>query len=300
MTEPFRLKQLMVALELGDSDQATLDYLDFFTSQIPTEAAYFLHVVPRFDLFNEMYEREAQGVVSNYELNEEVIDRMEAKIRERFSKDNALRVELDVREGDPLEELLNDAGEVKADLAVIGQKTQSGQHGILARNFARKVPSNALVIPDQARPQLKKILVPIDFSENSVKALQTALALNEALAEPAKVIALNVYDMPNVSVYRIQKSREQLKRMLEEDRREAFHAFLDTHAGEAAGKIETVLIERIDPGIPSYITDYAEHNDIDLIVMGAKGHSRVELLLLGSITEKVLTHNRRIPTLVVK
>ena len=300
MSEPFTIRQAIVALELGSTDEAILDYLDFFTSQAPMGAAYFLHVVPKFDLFNKMYEREVQGLISNYELNEDVIARMEGKIRDRLTKKNTVHIEFDVREGDPLEELLKDAEDVGADLAIIGQKSSSDKHGILARNLARKVRCNALIIPEQAKPQLKKILVPVDFSENSVKALQTALAINRQLEEQAIVVALNVYDMPNMSVYRVQKSREQLKKMLEEDRREAFRAFLRTHAPEEADAIETVLIERIDPGIPSYITDYGRSADIDLIVMGAKGHSKVELLLLGSITEKVLTVNEQIPILVVK
>ena len=46
--------------------------------------------------------------------------------------------------------------------------------------------------------------------------------------------------------------------------------------------------------------DYAYDKKADLIVMGAKGHSQVELLLMGSVTEKVLAVNESIPTLVVK
>jgi nucleotide-binding universal stress UspA family protein len=294
------VKQAIVALELGSADEAILDYLDFFTSEVPMGAAYFLHVVPKLDVFNTMREREAEGLISNYELNEDVISRMEAKIRDRLTHKNAVHIEFDVREGDPLEELIKDAEDIGADLAVIGQKSSVDQHGILARNLARKVRCNALIIPDQARPQIKKIVVPVDFSENSVKALQIALAIARQVEEKAKVVALNVYDMPNMSVYRVQKSREKLKAMLEDDRREAFRAFLRSHAREEADNIETVLIERIDPGIPSYITNYAREAEADLIVMGAKGHSKVELLLLGSITEKVLTVNERTPVLVVK
>ena len=54
------------------------------------------------------------------------------------------------------------------------------------------------------------------------------------------------------------------------------------------------------PWIPHYIKEYAEENEVDFIVMGAKGHSKVELLLLGSVTEKLLSINNSIPTLIVK
>ena len=46
--------------------------------------------------------------------------------------------------------------------------------------------------------------------------------------------------------------------------------------------------------------DFAKQHNVDLIVTGAKGHSQVELLLLGSVTEKLLAINDSLPTLVVK
>ena len=46
--------------------------------------------------------------------------------------------------------------------------------------------------------------------------------------------------------------------------------------------------------------DWLRAQGVDLVVMGAKGHSKVELLLLGSVTEHFLGINSRVPTLVVK
>jgi nucleotide-binding universal stress UspA family protein len=54
------------------------------------------------------------------------------------------------------------------------------------------------------------------------------------------------------------------------------------------------------PGIGSYIMDTVTDAGADLVVMGAKGHSHVERLLMGSVTEKVLALTTQIPVLVVK
>ena len=298
--QPFQVRQAIVALELGPTDDRILEYLNFFTREIPTGAAYFLHVLPRFDLFNTMVEREAQAVVSNYEINDEVVARMERKIRARLANDNAVHIEFDVKEGDPLEELLEDAADVKADLVVIGQRSGVSHHGILAKNLARKATCNALIIPDEAKAQISRILVPIDFSEYSIKALRTAIALKLELYEPAEIVCLNVFEVPNLSVYKIQKTREQFQEMLEKDHREAFDAFLNTHVPDYKGDIKVELICREGAGIAQYIMDYAAGEEASLIVMGAKGHSQVELLLMGSVTEKLLAINESIPTLVVK
>jgi len=46
------------------------------------------------------------------------------------------------------------------------------------------------------------------------------------------------------------------------------------------------------------IADYAEDNDIDLIVIGSHGRSGVRRALLGSVTERVL-RSTTVPVLVV-
>ena len=297
---PFSIQQAMVALELGSTDNKILEYLDFLTAQIPTGSAYFLHVLPRFNVLSHVLEREGESTVSNYEINDEVVDRMQREIRARMDHRDGLHVQFDVKEGDPLEQLLEDAEDVDAELTVIGQKSGADKHGILGKNLARKTKGNTLIIPDQAKVQMKHMIVPIDFSKNSIKALRTAIAINESLSEPARITVLNVYEMPNLSVYKIQRTREQFERMLQKDHEEAMNAFLNTQVPDHRDKLDTKLIMQETPGVAQYIVDTAKEQKGDFIVMGAKGHSKVELLLLGSVTEKLLGLNERIPTLVVK
>ncbi|MBK7873046.1 MAG: universal stress protein [Saprospiraceae bacterium] len=304
---PLQVKQAVVALELGDSDEKLLDYLDFFARQVPIASAEFLHVLPKFDLFNSLFGKEGEGMVSNYELNEETIREMKIETKARLEKRNILpsgrqmeKVEYDVREGNPLEELLKEVIETKADLVVIGQKNARGQHGILARNLARKTSSNALIVPEAARKSLRKILVPIDFSASSIKGLQMALAINQELKEPADIICVNVYEMPNIAAVYIRKTTDELKKMVEQDRTEAFRAFLRTYGGPEHHLVKTVLIENKVGDIGTYLMDYALETNANLLIMGAKGHSKVELLLLGSVTERLLSENDLIPTLIVK
>ena len=298
--EPFQIRQGMLALELGSTDSKTLEYLDFLTNQVPTGAIYFLHVLPRFDVLNSMLGRQGEGMVSKYEINDEVVAKMEEEIRTRMSTHEGMHVQFDVKEGAPLEQLLEDAKDVQSDLVIIGQKSGVSRHGILAKNLARRAPGNTLIVPDQSKVRLKRILVPIDFSQNSIDAMHTALSLNESLEEPAEVVAVNIYEMPNLSVYKIQRTRAQFEKMLRKDHEEAFEAFLNTHFPDHKDQIRIELIMQEAPGIAQYVMDFADEQEADMIIMGAKGHSKVELLLLGSVTEKLLAINEHIPTLVVK
>jgi nucleotide-binding universal stress UspA family protein len=286
--------QALLALELADVDHPMLDFFNFFSSQIPVGAAHLIHVLPNIDFFHET------NGLSPYEIDQEVINRMEEEIKGRLPGNHSIYLQFDIKQGDPLEEILRDAEEIDADLVVMGNRSDTEVHNVPAQNLVRKVKGNALVIPDQAKPQITHILVPIDFSANSIRALQAALALNQQLDKPARITCVNVYDMPNLSVYKLGRSREQLKALIEEDRNSAFQAFLHTYAGEQEENIQTALIERDLPGISRYIYDYAQEKGADLVVMGAKGHSKVDLLLMGSVTEKWLSINDKIPSLIVK
>ena len=127
-----------------------------------------------------------------------------------------------------------------------------------------------------------------------------AIGIAKQLITPAQVVCLNVYEMPNFASFNISKTREQFRVMIEEDRMEALDAFLYSYAPEDKERIQKVLLQREMPWVPHYIMEYANNKNIDFIVMGAKGHSKVELLFIGSVTEKLLMLNDSIPTLIVK
>ena len=75
---------------------------------------------------------------------------------------------------------------------------------------------------------------------------------------------------------------------------------MSAYAPKDQHDIPTVLVERKRPGLAHYILQFAKQEEFDLIVMGAKGHSTLERLLMGSVTERILTQNETLATLVVK
>ena len=65
---------------------------------------------------------------------------------------------------------------------------------------------------------------------------------------------------------------------------------------EAGVKIEPVFLK----GIPAdKILEYAEENNIDLIVMGTHGLTGMKRFLIGSVAEKVVRHSR-VPVMVIR
>jgi nucleotide-binding universal stress UspA family protein len=66
-----------------------------------------------------------------------------------------------------------------------------------------------------------------------------------------------------------------------------YHRWVAALVGEA-GDVRRVESVRISTDVPAAILRYAEHNDIDLIVMATHGRTGLTHLFLGSVAEQVM------------
>ena len=128
--------------------------------------------------------------------------------------------------------------------------------------------------------QLKKILVPRDFSPCSEQALQHALDLaGRTGAEVHLLFAEVLYaDVQALTA----KGRDAAQEALRERLMEGIE-----QEGEASGvRFETAVVRDIAPA-PAIVA-YAEEQDIDLILMGTHGRRGLRRLLLDSTAEEVV------------
>ncbi len=282
----------VVGLELARPDYPLLEYLHYLFGHLKAEEIRFVHIIPQLEFF--YWEDQEEKL----EVDKQILQRMEEEIS-AFFKTARPKASLEIREGNPLEMLLEEADTCKASLLVMGQRSAGG-HNIASKKMARRSDCPILIVPEKAESIISNILVPIDFSPSAVKALQTAIALRKAVNPEASIICINIYELPDLSAYRLQRTPAELHQMVEEDRSQAFRAFLHEYAGEEAASISNSLIHKYDLSISHHITNFAKEQQCDLIVIGAKGHSRMERLVLGSVTENLLSDNEDFPILVVK
>ena len=128
---------------------------------------------------------------------------------------------------------------------------------------------------------MKKILIPVDGSESSARALDKAIELASALH--AKLSFLYVANVNQLAV------NSCLSTELLDSVNRAGEAIL-THAEERTP--DGVESERIlETGSPaSSIVDVAGDCGADLIVMGSRGLGLVKGVLLGSVSQYVVEH----------
>ncbi|MFB6122819.1 MAG: universal stress protein [Haloferacaceae archaeon] len=140
----------------------------------------------------------------------------------------------------------------------------------------------------------EQILVPIDGSEPSKKALDFAL---EQFPD-ADVVALTVVDPTDVGYASIEATPSTFQKLHEAAREEA-ERVLDEATDRAAERGRDVRTERVVGAPARAIVDYAEEHDVDQVVVGSHGRTGVTRVLLGSVAETVVRRSP-VPVTVVR
>jgi nucleotide-binding universal stress UspA family protein len=129
----------------------------------------------------------------------------------------------------------------------------------------------------------RKILVPFDFSDSARQALRTALHL--AGRFESELTILNVIDRdPDVEASKLMFLPEDLESRLEEKIQAEVDALIPL-AEPSHIRLQPVVRKG---KAPLEILLEAEQQKPDLIVMGSKGKTGLQHLLLGSVAERVL------------
>ncbi len=141
-----------------------------------------------------------------------------------------------------------------------------------------------------------RILVPTDGSEITAKAVSTAIGLARAVGASICVVSVKE-PFPYSSLSEAQPAPSQeffdYQQQLASQRVEAVR-----EACRAAGvACEAYTVEALHAW--EAIIEQAEKSGCDLVVMASHGRRGMSALLLGSETQKVLTHST-LPVLVVR
>lgn len=139
---------------------------------------------------------------------------------------------------------------------------------------------------------MRKILVPIDGSANSLRGLEKAISLARSI--DASITLLHVASLPPVHV--IGHPKDKVKRSLE-SRAKKFIKDAEDRCTNENIKFTTKLIFGYDP--PYDIEKFAHKNKHDMIVVGAKGKSTLKRLFLGSVSN-YLAQTSKTPVTIVK
>lgn len=203
------------------------------------------------------------------------------------------------RDVSPGPAILSYASEADVDLIALGTHGRRGPSRILLGSVAEEVVRRAdrpvMTVRGEEHDRsvsspeaVGRILVPVDFSDYSRKALRAAkewATLYDATIDVLHVVAENIqptfYAGGVKSIYDMEPNIEQKV----QDRLESFVAETDGPA------VETRSHVRIGNAAPD-IVEFVDERQIDLVTMSTHGHTGLDRFLLGSVAEKIVRHVR--------
>jgi len=132
--------------------------------------------------------------------------------------------------------------------------------------------------------EFTRIMVPVDFSENAPKLLQSAVEIAEKFSAELHVVFV-VQSFEDYSGFFVPHM--------------PINQFEDEMVQSAGTKMESFLHENLKTkptnktkilkgDVAEEITGYAAENDMSMIIMGTHGYKGLEKVLFGSVAEKVV------------
>lgn len=205
-----------------------------------------------------------------------------------------------IRAGDAWNTLLEEVKENDHELVMTGPRRQDQplldhlMHGSTTRRLARRAPVPVWITRPNNRVEIKRVLVPVDFSPVSEK--QVAAARELATLSDAELILVHFLRYPGeFAASRAADPESELARYREKVRQ------------DAEDKARALLVEDYDDWTVVFnsgellevIDDAVSSHDVDLVVMGSVGRRGLAGLVMGNTAEKVIC-NVQAPVWVLK
>lgn len=141
---------------------------------------------------------------------------------------------------------------------------------------------------------MKSLLVPVDGSENSFRALD--FAVSQGRNSPLVVHVLNVEpELDNYGMVGAHLSRQQHAKLM----KDRAASILKRAAARASASRVECRTHMVIGDIATTIANTARRLKCDSIVMGTRGMGGLANLLLGSVASKVV-HLSKVPVTLVK
>lgn len=278
----------VIAMDFTEMDNNLLKYTSFLSSCWKPSQLHLLHV--------EKEHEKASYLPSEFEeLRHQVtVDsklKMEHKMETYFG-DMRIKCECHIRTGNALDEIIDFVKEKSAGLVISGRKKISNGSGIVSDRLSRNLPCDFLLVPEDSVLRLNTLMVPTDFSGHATLAMQRAIEIRTE-NKKMEVLAMHIYAVP-WGYSKSGKSFEEFADIMKVNAEDEMSKW-----GKQFASVKPVF-KLLEKSAQDEILDIANSYQVDLLVMGSKGQTKMSLALLGSKTMKVIKVNDTIPLLIVK
>lgn len=203
------------------------------------------------------------------------------------------RVFFDIRVGHSVKDFGNVCDQTSPDLVVLGawgSQDDNRSAGATVKQIIQECKCDVLLMHPRDKDEFKDVLACIDFSDYDLPIVRAADQL--CLAEDCSLEILHVFYPP------------WKYRNLQDDKAVVVSADFETeYKAVLQGRLDALVPTNIH-GVPTFntkttvlehdkhsdgILQYLKSSNVDMVIIGARGQSRIESMILGRIAERIVT-----------
>ena len=290
-----QIKKLIVCLDQSPLDETLVKFASYIAKFNKSNKVYFIHIVRNLHIPKEVI-KDFPHLISS--MKSERKSQMKETVERNWDFSNPSEISYLVKEGQLAKKILKITSEKSADMILIGRKASLSGSGVGVQRLARRASCSLLIIPENSIPKIDKILVPSDFSDYSKDALEEAILISERSGKDIEIVCQNVYTVPSGYHFTGKTHAEfaEIMRTHAEIKYKKFIRKIDTKGI----KISPLYTQDDDEDPVEDIINKAGEIHADGIIIGAKGRTAATALFLGSVAERLIQLNDKIPLLVTR
>lgn len=285
------MRNILMASDLSSRSDRAFDRAVQVSKQFKT-GLHVLHVLDR-DLPAQIQDELLDNA-------EKTLKAQAGRARKKVSQPAGVKKEaVVVAAGSPAQTILEQAKKLKADLIVTGAHKKDSLRDLFIKSTAEKLlrfsEKPVLIVKNPAKGEYKKIVVGMDFSDHSLKALHMALTMFPAAA----VQVVHAYSLP----FRGLVKDRDLEAFTLDQRKEGMDKVLAV-LGRKLGKGKAKAFARMKVVMKDDQPSASVHAEVrktgaDLVIVGTHGKSDILTGIVGSVARDMI-HNCKADVLVVK
>ena len=291
------VKNLLVTLDLNEHDDIIFDFVNRVTSVLKEEltSITFIHAAEEIDIPKVILDK-YPGLIPNIDesINKAIEEKLE--IYEHINEINEISVV--TLGGNKLQKIPQFIRENNIDLLIVVNRTSDDDNEVrYLQKLIRRSSCSVALIPPSVPSNIKHLLVPMDFSNNSLMALNTAKDLCFK-HENMHITGLHIYSLPH-GYFKTGLSKNEFIDELIANAQEEIGKFVEK-TGIDKNRFTMHYRQLNTNGIPYMINRFSFNHKIDAIVLGSRGGSTLSSFFLGRVTEALIDRDQYLPFIVVK
>lgn len=289
--KPF--KKVLVGLNGTERDNTVIKNIATMSQFMAIDKIFFLHC--------ESIPFLPKGLLKKYQEVEtktsgNLSDLLTKTIVDNFPDISKYNYDLVIKSGDRSECLINFVTENDIDFLALGREQFPGI-SYQTRKIGHLATCSIGLFPLIPKDKFRKIVVPVDFSDISIRGLDRAYFYQKNNPE-IDVIPVHFYEVP-VGYYKIGKSYQEFNDIIRFNAKTSFEKSFEKL--EFKPNTPTFDLLNIKGGsVTNRIFNYTLLKDADLIIMGSRGRTSFASFMLGSVAVKLMELIYHIPLIIEK